>query len=114
MYISWRRRRDRLEATLVEGYRDAMGKPRSRSVCYLGSFPISDERAMFLAKANDRLDSVDHKLSAEQRLVLDAAIARKMRQPIERHGEKLRRRRMVDRSGVAAGLTSTICAPTKR
>lgn len=84
MYIAWRRRRDRLEANLVESFRDDNGKPRSRLVVYLGSFPVVDERAAFLAKASERLDSVDHKLSAEQQLMLEAAIARRIRRPVER------------------------------
>jgi hypothetical protein len=93
MHISWRRRRDRLEANLVEGYRDAHGKVRARYVCYLGSFPVVDERAAFLAMANAKLDAIDHRLSAEQRLVLEAKIAAKMRQPIEHHGRRVRRAR---------------------
>jgi hypothetical protein len=96
MFIAWRHRRNRLEGNLIEGYRDARGIRRARYVCYLGSFPVVDERAMFLAKAAERLDAIDHRLSAEQRIMLDAAIARKMRQPIEQHG---RRTPMVDMQG---------------
>jgi hypothetical protein len=104
MFISWRHRRNRLEANLVEGFRDSKGKVRSKYIAYLGSFPVVDERAAFLARASAKLDAIDHRLSAEQRIMLDAAIARKMRQPIEQHGRRTPMVEMPGRSIVANGM----------
>ena len=86
-YVRWlkrKRRRREWAADLVEGYRDAYDQPRQRFVIYLGAYSDRErdddiERRRFWDQVTAALDKVDRKLTAEQRMVIEANIARRVR-----------------------------------
>jgi hypothetical protein len=65
------------DAYLIESYRDTKGKPRQRTVAYLGNIRQIDEhlpnieRELFLARARNVLETVRELSSEEREQIMD-------------------------------------------
>jgi hypothetical protein len=87
LYIRWLKRKNRRRAwaiDLVEGFRNEHGEPRQRYIAHLASYSDRerhdrDERRRFWDQVDAKLDSIDAKLTAEQRIVIEANISRRVR-----------------------------------